>query len=98
MSLEALTTNSSKAVGSKPTERIGIDANCNGGSCTNFEDVIVNFTRAELQRAVATLDQNSEPLLKFRIKGQSGKDYDGSFSVNEIKAALQAVQSYNLRN
>lgn len=60
--------------------------------------MIVNFTRSELERTVTTLDQSSKPLLKFRIKGQSGKDYDGSLSVNEIKAVLQAVEKHKIES
>ena len=90
--------NFTAGLGSKPTDRIAIDAKCTSASCTNFEDVIVNFTRSELERTVTTLDQSSEPLLKFRIKGQSGKDYDGSLSVNEIKAVLQAVEKHKIES
>lgn len=90
--------NFAAGLGSKPTDRIGIDSDCSGGYCTSYEDVIVNFTKKELQQAVKVLGANSENLLKFRIKGQSGQDYDGSFSVNEIKAILQAVGSYKVKN
>lgn len=86
--------NFTAGLGAKPTDRIGVDAKCSGSSCTSFEDVIVNFTREELEGAVDRLESNSETLLKFRIKGKSGKDYDGSFAVNEIKAILQATMIY----
>jgi len=90
--------NFTAGLGSKPTDRIGIDAKCSGASCSNLEDVIVNFTGTELEQAIANLEARSELLLSFRIKGQSGKDYDGSISINEIRAILQAVDTYKAEN
>ncbi|MEP6342232.1 MAG: hypothetical protein ABJ275_02875 [Maricaulaceae bacterium] len=86
--------NFSAGLGSKPTDRIGIDATCSGASCTNFEDVVVNFTKEELQGVLTALESLSEKAVRFRVKGQSGKDYDGSMASNEIKAILQAVETY----
>jgi len=90
--------NFTAGLGSKLTSRIGIDVKCNASYCNHDEDVVVDFTRAELENVIRTLEGNSENLLKFRIKGQSGKDYDGSFSVNEIKAVLQAVEKYKIKS
>jgi len=90
--------NFSAGLGSRTTERIGIDVKCYSSYCNHDEDVIVNFTKDELEQVVTTLDSSSESLLRFRIKGQAGQDYDGSFSVNEVKAILLAVENYKAKN
>ena len=86
--------NFTAGLGSKPTQSIGIDVSCNVQFCNRDEDVIVSFTRLELERVVQNLQVSSEVLLKFRVKGRTGKDYDGSFSISEIEAILTAVKTY----
>ena len=85
--------NFGEPLGSKAIKRIAIDANCTGGSCTNFEDATVTLTSAELDQMIAHLEANNLPLLRFRVKSQSDRDYDSAFS----KAELQAIRQVALK-
>lgn len=80
-------------LGSKPVKRIGIDASCAGGNCTNYEDAVVTLSSAELDEMIEHMESNALALLRFRVKSQSERDYDSAFSLSELKAIRKAAAS-----
>lgn len=82
--------NFGEALGSKSVERIAIDASCSSASCTNYEDAIVTLTQNDLDKMIAYLEANNLSLLPFRVKSQSGRDYDSALGLSELIAIGQA--------
>ena len=86
--------NFGEPLGSKKVSRIGIDASCTGGGCTNYEDALVTLSPAELDAMIAHLETTSQPLLRFRVKSQSGRDYDSAISLGELQAIRNVAAGY----
>ncbi|MEM1154564.1 MAG: hypothetical protein AAGI44_10505 [Pseudomonadota bacterium] len=78
----------------RAVDRIGFDANCSGGRCINSEDVVFSITVDELSAAVEEAERRAERTLVFRIQGQSGRDRDGRFHIEEARAMLSALERF----
>ena len=65
---------------------------CSYGTCIHYEDMVFEFSPDELNAVIAAMEERGERVLNFRIKGQSGRDRNGRFHINELKAFQEAVK------
>ncbi|MEP1230195.1 MAG: hypothetical protein ABJG88_05930 [Litorimonas sp.] len=84
--------NFGEALGSKSVTRIGVDASCTSSNCKNYEDATVTLTPSDLDKMIAYLEDGGLSLLPFRVKSQSGRDYDSALSLSELTAIRQALK------
>lgn len=88
-----------------PTQKVTSDVSCSGGKysgCIYSEHVVFDLSDGEFKRVIegATADDLTSKVWRFRVKGQSGLDYDGAILLSEffgLKAALDEHRPVAMR-
>lgn len=88
-----------------PTEKVVSDVSCTGSKysgCIYSEHVAFSLSESEFRRVIegATSSDLTSKVWRFRVKGQSGQDYDGAILLSEffgLKAAIDQHRPVAMR-